>query len=307
MKTLLLSLAIGTTLAAALPAATLAATAPSASAAPAPRAAPLPPGVREIHDVAYGAGQLERFDVYLPAQGAHDAPVIFMVHGGGWAHGDKTDANVVQNKVARWVPEGFILVSTDYPMLPEANPLQQAQFVGKALAAAQRMAGSWGGDRQRFILMGHSAGAHLVSLVSAEPALAWDRGATPWLGTVALDSAAYNVTWIMRGPHLPLYDNAFGSNPVFWAAASPIVQLDGRIAPFFAVCSSLRRESCPQAQAFVAKADLLRSRASMQPEPLTHEEINADLGLPNAYTMAVEDFMRTLDPAVARRLDPGRM
>ncbi|WP_426663271.1 alpha/beta hydrolase [Rhodanobacter aciditrophus] len=297
MKTLLLSLAIGATLAATV--------LPSASAAPTPRAAPLPSGVREIHDVAYGAGKLERFDIYLPTQGAHDAPVIFMVHGGGWAHGDKTDANVVQNKVARWVPEGFILVSTDYPMLPEANPLQQAQFVGNALAAAQRMAGSWGGDRQRFILMGHSAGAHLVSLVSAEPALALERSAAPWLGTVALDSAAYDVTRIMQGPHLPLYDDAFGSDPAFWAAASPIVQLDGRIAPFFAVCSSLRRESCPQAQRFVAKADLLGTRASMQPEPLTHEEINADLGLPDAYTEAVEDFMRTLDPAVARRLDHG--
>jgi acetyl esterase/lipase len=303
MKTVLLSMIVAAALGAALPAASIAAPAQPHQAQATLQ--PLPPGVRAIRNVAYGPGALERFDVYLPLLPVHDAPVIFMVHGGGWAHGDKTDANVVQNKVARWVPEGFILVSTDYPMLPEANPLQQAQYVGKALATAQRMAGSWGGDRQRFILMGHSAGAHLVSLVSAEPTLALDCGAAPWLGTVALDSAAYNVTWIMEGPHLPLYDNAFGSDPAFWAAASPIDQLDGRIAPFFAVCSSLRQESCPQAQRFVAKADLLGTRASMQPEPLTHEEINADLGLPNAYTEAVEDFMRTLDPAVARRLDHG--
>ena len=301
MKTRTLILALSATLAAsgfaALPA--------MAQTHPAKRAMSLP-GIRLVANVPYGSDPQERFDVYLPMQAPHDAPVIFMVHGGGWAYGDKADANVAQNKVARWVPEGFILISIDYPLLPAANPLQQAQDVGKALAAAQRMAAAWGGDRGRFILMGHSAGAQLVSMVSAEPSLALGQGASPWLGTVALDSAAYNVVEIMQAPHLPLYDRAFGSNPLFWTANSPILQLNGRIAPFLAVCSSLRRDSCPQAQAFVSRSDLLRGNARMLPEPLTHEEIDADLGLPNDYTCAVEDFMRTLDPAVARLLDGGR-
>lgn len=306
MKTLLLSLAIGATLAAALPTTVMAATATATSTPPSAPTIPLPPGVRVISNIAYGPGQLERFDVYLPPQPVHDAPVIFMVHGGAWAFGDKSNANVVQNKVARWVPEGFILISTDYPMVPQANPLQQAQFVGKALACAQQHAATWGGDRDRFILMGHSAGAQLVSQISAQPSMAFDAGARPWLGSVALDSAAYNVVTIMQHPHAGFYDNAFGRDPLLWRAASPILQLNGRIAPFLAACSSLRKDSCPQAQAFVVKADLLRSNATMQPEPLTHEGMDADLGLANDYTQAVEDFMRTLDPAVARRLNGGR-
>lgn len=267
--------------------------------------ATLPAGVHAIRDVAYGTGALERFDVYLPGQPVHGAPVIFLVHGGAWAFGDKASARFVENKVARWVPRGFIVVSANYPLVPAATPLRQARDLGQALAAAQRMAASWGGDRHRFILMGHSAGAHLVSLVSAAPSLALERGATPWLGTVALDSAAYDVAEIMQGRHLRLYDNAFGNDPSGWAAASPYQRLGSRITPFLAVCSSRREESCPQARRFVAKAAGLGARARVLPEDLSHEEINERLGLPSDYTAAVEAFMHSLDPAVAQRLDAG--
>ncbi|MBD8873053.1 alpha/beta hydrolase [Rhodanobacter sp. DHB23] len=265
----------------------------------------LPPGVRAIHDVAYGVDARERFDVYLPRQPVRDAPVIFLVHGGAWAFGDKAAARVVENKVVRWVPRGFIVVSANYPLIPAATPLQQARDLGLALATAQRMAASWGGDRQSFILMGHSAGAHLVSLISAAPSLALQQGATPWLGTVALDSAAYDVAGIMQSRHLRLYDAAFGNDPSNWAAASPEQQLDSRIAPFLAVCSTRRADSCPQARHFVAQAAGLGTLARVRPEDLSHEQINEQLGLPSDYTAAVEAFMRGLGPAVARRLDAG--
>jgi acetyl esterase/lipase len=265
--------------------------------------ATVPPGVRVIRDVAYGGDPAQRFDVYLPAQGTVRAPVIFMVHGGGWRRGDKAMASVVQNKVARWVPRGFVLISTNYRMLPGTRPIEQARDVARALAFAQGRAAGWGADRDRFILMGHSAGAHLVGLISAEPALAFDQGALPWLGTVSLDSAALNVVAIMEGPHLPLYDAAFGSDPAYWRAASPLQQLKTRGAPFLAVCSTQRRESCPQSRNFADKANGLQMRAQVLGEDLTHRHINEDLGLPGDYTRQVEEFMATLDPVVARRLN----
>ena len=266
------------------------------------RPATVPPDVRVIRDVAYGGDPAQRFDVYLPAQGTARAPVIFMVHGGGWQRGDKAMASVVQNKVARWVPHGFVLISTNYRMLPGTHPIEQARDVARALAFAQGGAAGWGADRDRFILMGHSAGAHLVGLISAEPSLAFDQGALPWLGTVSLDSAALNVVAIMQGPHLPLYDAAFGSDPAYWRAASPLQQLKTRGAPFLAVCSTQRRESCPQSRNFADKANALQMRAQVLGEDLTHREINEELGLPGDYTRQVEDFLATLDPVVARRL-----
>lgn len=261
-------------------------------------------GVRVTRDVAYGPRPLERFDVYAPVH-ARNAPVVFMVHGGGWRRGDKTADAVVENKVARWVPRGVVVISTNYPLLPDATPLEQAGYVAKALAFAQRHAGRWGAGGSRFVLMGHSAGAHLVSLLTSDPALATTHGARPWLGTVSLDSAAFDIASIMRAPHLRLYDDAFGDDPATWAAASPIVRLDSKAVPLLAVCSSLRSDSCRQADAFASKAVSLGSRATVLPEPLRHGSINADLGEPSRYTTRVEAFMRTLDPVLARLLRPS--
>lgn len=263
--------------------------------------AQLPVGIKVLHDVHYGDGALRTFDVYAPV-GARAAPVIFMVHGGGWRRGDKAAQNVILNKVRHWVPLGFSVVSVDYPLLPAASPLQQARDVALALAVAQRDAPGWGGDPRKFVLMGHSAGAHLVSLVSAEPALATSQGALPWLGTVALDSAAYDVTAIMRGRHFRLYDAAFGADPADWAAASPTLQVRARIAPFLAVCSSLRADSCPQADAFAAKARRFGTRVQVLPEPLRHAAIDAQLGQASPYTAAVDAFLAGLDPTLAALL-----
>ena len=47
----------------------------------------VPAGGTAIRNIAYGDDPAQRFDLYLPA-GAKDAPVVFYVHGGGWANGD---------------------------------------------------------------------------------------------------------------------------------------------------------------------------------------------------------------------------
>ncbi|HET6765134.1 MAG TPA: alpha/beta hydrolase [Longimicrobiaceae bacterium] len=263
----------------------------------------LPAGTRMVRDVAYGRDPRQRFDVYAPRD-ARGAPVIFMVHGGGWSRGDKAMANVVRAKVARWVPRGFIVISTNYRMVPDADPVEQARDVARAVAAAQRQAAAWGGDRTRLVLMGHSAGAHLVALLSSDPALAAAQGAAPWLGTVVLDGGTMDVVETMEHRHFPLFDNAFGRDPAFWRAASPLHALKAGGPPVLLVCSSRRSDSCPQARAFAGRAAALGRRAQVLPENLSHTQVNATLGEQGAYTTAVERFLASLDPTVASRLRP---
>lgn len=262
---------------------------------------PLPNGVQIIRDVSYGSDPRQRFDVYAPSHADH-APVIFMVHGGAWAFGDKTARGVVQNKVSRWVSQGFIFISVDYRMLPQSLPLAQAGDVAQALAYAQQHIAQWGGDPDAFVVMGHSAGAHLVSLLSTDTSIGKRYGVIPWLGTVSLDSAALNVVATMQVRHLPLYDRAFGNQSDDWIAASPYQQMHGRMAPFLAICSTRRRDSCPQAHSFVAKAVAFGTQASVVEEDLTHEQINEQLGLDFDYTRRVESFMRGLSPSMAHAL-----
>ena len=106
----------------------------------------------------------------------------------------------------------------------------------------------------------------------------------------------------MQGRHLSLYDEAFGSDPATWAAASPTLQLKGKIAPFLGVCSSLRADSCAQARAFSDKAQGFGARVEVLPESLRHSQINAELGQASAYTASVDRFLASLDPALAQRL-----
>ena len=253
----------------------------------------LPPGAKVERDLAYGTDAAQRMDVYIPAH-AEGAPVVFMVHGGAWAVGDKDMGRVVDNKIAFWLPKGVIFVTINYRMLPDADPLTQADDVAQALAFAQSHASAWGGDPARFVLMGHSAGAHLVGLLAADPSIAFRKGARAWLGSVLLDSAALDVARIMRRSHYRFYDRAFGRDPAYWEKASPIDRLKQKPWPILAVCSTERDDSCPPARDFVARVASLGGRASVLPVALTHREINETLGLPGGYTNAVEAFLRGL-------------
>jgi acetyl esterase/lipase len=253
-----------------------------------------PRGTRLIPDISYGPDAAQRFDVYVSTEAPASlapSPVIFFVHGGGWARGDKTNARVVEPKIAHWVEQGYVVISANYRMLP--TPVaQQADDVAAAIAFAQSQAGLWGGDPKRFVLVGHSAGAHLVALISAGARTA--PRPQPWRGSVLLDSAAFDVTTIMTHRHFGLYDRAFGSDRHDWATLSPIAQLTRATPTMLAVCSSRRQESCGQADRFAAKANGLGGKVRVLREDLSHMEINATLGDASDYTAKVDAFLRSV-------------
>lgn len=259
--------------------------------------------VEKATDLSYGALPADQFDVYKPAAATSlktggivpTAPMIVMVHGGAWIIGDKSMDNVVTNKVKHYVQDkGFVLVSINYPMLPSADPYQQAQSVAQALAYIQANAASYGGDASRLILMGHSAGAHLVSLINSDPSLLVRARARKPSVVVALDSAVYDVPVLMSSDHLSLYDRAFGTDKSFWVKASPVQQI-GALSPKvpeLSVCSTRRDDSCPQAKMFQIKAAKVGQSVNILPEDMTHSDINAQLGADNDYTKAVDTYLR---------------
>ena len=262
-----------------------------ASRQPARHAPALPPGTRVLHEVAYGDDPRQRFDVYLPPQ-TRDAPVVLFVHGGGWANGNKDAPRAIEGKAGDWLPKGYVLVSTNYRLVPDADPLAQARDVARALAEVQRSARSWGADPARVLLAGHSAGAHLAALVGATDALWRAAGARPPRGVLALDSGVLDVPEMMRRPRLPsLYGQAFGDDPGDWAAVSPQHRLDRHAVPMLLVCSTRRRDACPQARALQRKAATLRVPMEVLPVDLAHGDLNRELGQPSAYTRAVDRWL----------------
>ena len=109
----------------------------------------------------------------------------------------------------------------ELPHVQRPSPLEQADDIARALAFVQAKAPSWGGDPTKVLLLGHLAGAHLVSLLTADPRIVTNQGGTPWLGTIVLDSAAFDLVEIMQGKHYGFCDRAFGKDRTFWTEMSP--------------------------------------------------------------------------------------
>jgi len=240
----------------------------------------------------------QQYDVYAP-KNAQGLPVIFHDHGGGWRRGDKAYPQVVDNKVDAFLPEGFIFISNNYPLGidtdPPVDPYTMARNCANALAHAQSNARMFGGDPNRFILMGHSAGAHLTSLLHTARELARNAGARPWLGSVLIDSAAYNVLDIMEKPHVPLYDMAFGTNRSFWRKVSPLQRMEGKTAPLLVMYSEQRGEGdMDHAVEFHEVALKYGTDSRILPVDLSHGEMNSLLGSPEQpqYTKRVIDWMK---------------
>lgn len=248
---------------------------------------------KTIKNISYGNHEDQKFDVYAPNK-AVNSPVIFMVHGGGWRIGDKGHGRLIKNKIPFFISKNYVFISTNYRMIPDADPMEQARDVARAIAFAQKNAEKFGADKSKFILMGHSAGAHLISLLNADFSIAQSIGSSPWLGVVSLDSGALNVTEIMNKKHFRLFDKAFGNNPDFWVLSSPFHQLKPTAKPFFLVCSAKRTYSCNSNKDFAKKANSMGIYASVDEEDKSHGEINYELGEDAIYTSKIDKFISDL-------------
>lgn len=267
----------------------LACAAPLAASANTPQLMDGTTAIQVVRDLSYGSDPRQRIDAYVPLHPA--GPVLVMVHGGAWAIGDKATPAMIRPKVTYWTARGYVVVSVNYRLLPAANPMVQAQDVAKALALVQKQAPSWGADPQRVALMGHSSGGHLVALLDSAPSLAYAQGAKPWKASINLDGAALNVPALMGEKHARLYDRAFGRDPAFWASVSPYDAMEAKSPPMLIVCSRLRGNSCPQADAYERKASPMGHRLTIWMQPLRHMEIDQQLGLPGVYTDSVARWL----------------
>ncbi len=111
---------------------------------------------------AYGDGPRERLDVF-PARAA-GSPVLVYLHGGYWRALDKRDQSFV---APPFVDAGALAVLPDYALCPAVTIEQIVLQTVQALAWVYRHAAGHGGDPQRIVVAGHSAGGHLATMLLA--------------------------------------------------------------------------------------------------------------------------------------------
>ncbi|MGJ5181802.1 alpha/beta hydrolase [Bradyrhizobium oligotrophicum] len=244
----------------------------------------------------YGSDPLQTLDFWR-ASGGKAAPLIVFVHGGGWKRGDKRNATGA-TKVEHLVGQGYAFASIDYRLVPAATVEQQAADVAAAVAWLRGHAGRLGVDPARIVLMGHSAGAHLVALVGTDPRYLTTAGLSlrDVSGIIALDGACYDVARqiadsgrFMRETYL----QAFGTDPVRQRALSPISQAAKPNAPAFLILHVDRADGKAQSEALGAALMQAGTPAEVQAVGGTglrgHMEINRELGDPGHPATAIVD------------------
>ncbi|MCZ8172664.1 MAG: alpha/beta hydrolase [Brevundimonas sp.] len=184
------------------------------------------PAARPDQMIAYGKDPMQGLNFWRAKGTRGPAPLIMFVHGGGWSKGSKDNATG-RAKVTHYPDQGYAFASIDYRLVPNATVEQQAADVAAALKALLDRAGELGIDRGKVVLMGHSAGAHLVALVGTDPQYLRAVGLShaDVDGVIPLDGAAYDIPAQFAdagGRMAQIYTAAFGTEPARQKALSPI-------------------------------------------------------------------------------------
>jgi acetyl esterase/lipase len=226
---------------------------------------------------------LTSLDVYLPA-GCDPVPIVVWVHGGAWRAGDKRDRGVAE-KVTLANGLGAALVAVNYRLSTPGSgvlwPDHGLDLVA-ALAWLRDIGPEHGLDPGTVVLIGHSAGAHLVSIVATDPDLLAVEGIDPSMVdcVVALDTEGFDLAK-SAASDVGIVADVFGSDPEVIADASPIVQVERHGPPnaeFFVVTrGTVQRHEI--ALAFVAAMRAGGGTAVLiDAGTYTHNQVNLRLG-----------------------------
>jgi acetyl esterase/lipase len=187
------------------------------------------PNVRVQKDVPYKEGPeadrlKHKLDLYMPT-GTNQVPVVLFVHGGAWRYGDRWQYPPLGHRLAK---EGLVVVIPSYRLAPQHPHPAQIEDVAAAFAWVVRHIDAYGGDPSRIFLAGHSAGAHLVSLLALHRRyLAQHNLSTrPIRGVIGI-SGVYDLTAFESQTAV------FGRDPQVRRDASPLFWVKAPAPPFF--------------------------------------------------------------------------
>jgi arylformamidase len=249
-------------------------------------ATPALAGEPQVHrDIAYTQPKIERqtLDLFAPREGKKH-PIVFWIHGGGWQAGDKTD---VQVKPQAFVDKGFVFVSTNYRLLPDASIKEMGGDVAKAIRWVHDHAQEYGGDPNTFFVMGHSAGAQLAALVCTDDRYLKAEGLSFSIlkGCAPVDGDTYDVPMqiaTVEQKRKDGYRRKFGDE-TSQKDLSPVTHVarDKSIPPVLILHVAGHPETTAQSQRLVKVLKEAGVSAKAYPaKGKDHGSINADLGKP---------------------------
>lgn len=239
-------------------------------------------------------------------------PVVFWIHGGGWQVGDKSDV-ALKPKVL--TERGFVFVSTNYRLLPEVKMEVLIGDVARSLGWVHRNIAKYGGDPNRIVVGGHSAGAQLAALICTDERYLKKEGVSfdVLKGCIPVDGDTYDIPKIIMTAEFrqAIYGGKmftfghrqkFGNDPVKHVDFSAVTHVarDKGIPPFLL----LYFPGNPNTRAQARRLESVLKDAGI---PVTaygkrdsnHSRLNNDLGKPD--DPATAELYKFLNRHVPRR------
>ena len=178
-----------------------------------------------IANLDYADGK-DRLDLYIP-KGVTNAPVIFSVHGGLLMQGDRSEEVFVGQ---RFAAAGYLTVVISYRLSPEVSHPAHIQDVAAAFAWVKRNIKQHGGDPNRILVIGHSAGAYLAALLATDARyLAVHKLSSKDIMGIVPVSGFFWVEKTGVAPDRP--KDVWGTDPKVWIDASPPRHLRADLPP----------------------------------------------------------------------------
>lgn len=209
-----------------------------------------PADMQLIRDVHYGPAPRHRLDIWRTSTTPKGAPVIFYLHGGAWTFGDKREQG--RPMLHEFVRRGWVVVASNYRLAPRDPWPAQIEDATRALGWIKKSIAAYGGDPERVVVAGGSAGGHLASLLAlsgrdprwrpsdGDPVSDWRvRGALSFYGV--LEMTGDEEYWAGLGGGIRrllegrVVQQPYEGNELVYRSMSPYEWVDRTAPPFFVV------------------------------------------------------------------------
>lgn len=217
-------------------------------------------------DIAYGDQDTQRLQFWKAK--SHKAPIVLFVHGGSWRSGTHLDS-IGSAKVGHLTCKGYAFATVNYSLVPSVTVEEQVQEVANSLGYLVKNANRLGFHPKRVVLMGHSSGAHVVTLLGTDSSYLKRAGISIHivLGVISLDGSNYNALAEITDNPGAVAENTIsglGTDPKRLRAMSPTYHAHGPNSRAFLLLHVQRQGDIRQAVELAAALNAAGTNAALR-------------------------------------------